>query len=269
MKTIIVGRSSNLSAGLASALPDAVLVSARRLASADVGRELPREPFVLVMNQFQPSGSLNDLASPTSYLQLAVTITAKLLEGIEHHDCRKIIYTSSAAVYGDDIACTEESIPRATNLHAALKASNEYLVSGFCADRGLDYTVVRLFNLYGGQDNFSIIARILAAVRKKQPLVLMNQGNAIRDFIHIDDVVTCYRALLDCRDLPFINVATGEGTSVRSIVDAVRLRGYTLQTTSVRGSEIRVSTADVTRLSHITDTDGFIRVIDHVLAELA
>lgn len=270
MKTVIIGRSSNLSAALAATLLDSVLLSARELAAVDVRSVLPQEPFVLVMNHFQPASRLNDLTSPTSYLQLALTITGRVLEGIAEFDCRKVLYTSSAAVYGDNVACREDDIPRAANLHAGLKVSNEHLVRGFCTDHGVDHTVVRLFNLYGGNDQFSIVARIVAAVRSGQPLVLANQGNAIRDFVHLDDVVTSYRSLMELRGLPTVNVATGEGTSVRSIVDAVRLRGHRLQTTSVRSSsEIRISTADVERLSEVVDITRFVRVIDYVLSELA
>ena len=269
MKTVIVGRSSNLSAGLSATLPESVLLSARELASIDVKSVLPREPFVLVMNHFQPAGRLGDLISPSAYVELALTTTARLLEGIADYDCGKIIYTSSAAVYGDNVACREDDVPRAANLHAALKVTNEHLVRSVCADRGLDCTVVRLFNLYGGQDGFSIVSRILAAVRSQKPLVLANEGNAVRDFVHLDDVVACYRTLLELRGLPTVNVATGEGTSVRSIVDAVRLRGHRLDTTSVRSNEIGVSTADVTRLSEIVEVEHFVKVIDHVLSELA
>lgn len=268
MKTVIVGRSSNLSEALAAAIPGSILLSARQLALVDVRPLLPREPFVLVMNHFQPASRLNDLTSPTSYLQLALTVTAQILEGIAELDCRKVLYTSSAAVYGDNVACREDDIPRAANLHAGLKVSNEHLVRGFCSDRGVDYTIIRLFNLYGGNDQFSIVARILAAVRSGQPLVLANQGNAIRDFIHLDDVVTSYRILMKLRGLPTVNVASGEGTSVRSIVDAVRLRGHSLETSSVRSGEIRISTANVDQLSEVVDITRFMRVIDYVLSEL-
>jgi nucleoside-diphosphate-sugar epimerase len=269
MKTVIVGRTSNLSAGLSATLPESVLLSARELTSVDVKSVLPREPFVLVMNHFQPASRLGDVSSPNAYVQLALTTTARLLEGIADCDCRKILYTSSAAVYGDNVACKEDDVPRAANLHAALKISNEHLVRDVCANRGLDCTVVRLFNLYGGQDKFSIVAKLVAAVRSKTPLVLANEGNAIRDFVHLDDVLACYRTLLEHRDLPTVNVATGVGTSVRSIVDAVRLRGHRLDTTSVRSNEIRVSTADVSRLSEVVEVEGFVKVIDHVLSELA
>lgn len=269
MKTVIVGRSSNLSTGLATILSDTVLLSARELLSVDVRTVLPHEPFALVMNQFQPASRLGDLASPTDYVQMALMTTARLLESLSHHDCRKILYTSSAAVYGDNVACREDDVPRAGSLHAALKLSNEHLVRSFCADRELDCTVVRLFNLYGGQDKFSIVARIVAAVRNQQVLMLANDGNAVRDFVHRDDVVNCYRTLLDLRDVPTVNVATGEGTSVRSIVDAVRLRGHRLETTSVHTNEIRMSTADVTRLAEVVPVDRFVNVMDHVLSELA
>ena len=269
MKTLIVGRDSTLSVGLSATLPDPILLSARELASTDLDSVLPDEPFVLVMNQFQPADRLADLSSPTAYVDLALTTTARLLEKIVSYDCRKVLYTSSAAVYGDNVVCQEDDVPRAGNLHAALKLSNEHLVRAVCDERGIDHTVVRLFNLYGGQDTFSVVARILAAVRGRRPLVLSNDGNAIRDFVHLDDVLTCYRRLLAPTSLSTVNVATGRGTSVRSIVDAVRLRGHRLDTTSVPRREIRMSTADVTRLACVVDVDRFANVIDHVLAELA
>jgi UDP-glucose 4-epimerase len=268
MKTVIVGRNSNLSRSLAGRLANPVLLSARDLATVEVRKVLPQEPFVLVMNHFQPATQLTHVREPEAYVELALATTARLLAGVIGLDCRKMVYTSSAAVYGDNVACREDAVPQAASLHAALKISNEHLVRAFCADRGIDHTVVRLFNLYGGADKFSIVARIMAAVRNQTPLTLANQGNAIRDFVHIDDVASCYAALLRVRDLPTINVATGEGTSVRSIVDAVRLRGHSLVTTSVRRKEIRISTADVGRLSEVVEVEGFTRVIDHVLKEL-
>jgi UDP-glucose 4-epimerase len=269
VKTVIVGRHSNLSNGLASALPDTLILSAREIAGTARPPVLPQEPFHLVLNHFQPARQRNDVTNPTGYVELAMMTTARLLESAASRDCRKILYTSSAAVYGDNVVCREEDVPQAANLHAALKVSNEHLVTSFCADRGLDCTIVRLFNLYGGHDEFSIVARIVAAVRHQHPLMLANEGNAVRDFVHLDDVVWCYRALLGRRQLPVINVATGEGTSVRSIVDAVRLRGHCLDTTSVQTDEIRMSTADVTLLSQVVPVRSFVNVIDHVLRELA
>ena len=269
MRTVIVGRSSNLSKGLSAALPGSILLSARELATVDIASMLPREPFMLVMNHFQPAAQLRDLSDPTAYVDLALRTTARLLDSIVGRNCRKVLYTSSAAVYGDNVACREDDVPQAANLHAALKATNEHLVRSVCADQGVDCTVVRLFNLYGGQDGFSIVARIVAAVQTRRPLVLANEGNAVRDFVHLSDVVACYKRLLETPGMPIINVATGRGTSVRSIVDAVRLRGLCLETRSVRTSEIRISTADVSLLSKVIDVGRFINVIDYVLGELA
>jgi UDP-glucose 4-epimerase len=265
---VVVGRESNLSRRLAALLPDTVLVSARGLASVDVRTVLPEGPFVLVLNQFQPATALTDLRSPEGYLELALRTTARLLEALPDLDCRKVLYTSSAAVYGDDVACREEAVPRITTLHASLKISNEYLVRDVCRSHGVDHTVVRLFNLYGGDDRFSIVARILAAVREGRPLTIANHGNAVRDFIHLDDVAASYQALLGRSGLPVVNVATGQGVSVRGLVDAVRMRGHRIDTTSVPREEIRISTADVTRLAQIIDVDAFVGVLDHVLAEL-
>jgi nucleoside-diphosphate-sugar epimerase len=269
VKTVIVGRDSLLSCHLHALLPDSELLSARRLAQEeDVTSLLPSEPFALVLNQFQPANALADVRWPVKYVELAVVVTARLLEAAGKSECVKVVYTSSASVYGDSVTCREGDGLRPSSLHAALKLANEYLVRDACAVAGVDCTTVRLFNLYGGGGSFSVVDRIVEAVRTKQRLTVSNSGNAIRDFIHVGDAARTYEEILLARDLPVVNVATGEGTSVRNILDAVRLRGVQLQVSSVDRDEIRVSVADTVLLRNLMDIDLFTHVVDHVLAEL-
>lgn len=268
MLTLVVGRSSNLSTRLAATLDDCLLVSARHLTVDSLAATLPDREYQVVINSFQPSARLRDLSDPVRYVDLSLGVTARVLQALVGTRCLKVVYTSSASVYGNNVSCSESDPSQAGDLHSGLKVANEHLVRGFCQDQGIDATVARLFNMYGAEDTFSVVAKVLAAVRTGSVLSVANDGNAVRDFVHIDDVVSTYRALLQTSALPVVNVASGVGVSVRTIVDDVRLHGYRLETVSQPRQEIRVSTADTSLLSGLVDASGFTQVVDHVLTEL-
>jgi UDP-glucose 4-epimerase len=269
MKTVILGRDSNLSRALAQRIPRTALISARALLSGEADLGLDGSPTRVILNSFQPATRLRDVDDPIGYVDRAIGATARALDAcVRSGGVERLIYTSSASVYGDNIECRESDAPRGSGLHSGLKVANEALVRQVCAGHGIDATVVRLFNMYGGNDRFSIISKVIAAARDGHALTLVNEGNAIRDFIHIDDVVSSYLALLETRDVPIVNVASGRGVSIRNLVDALALHGTHISTSSIRRDEIRVSTANVERLSRYVDPDTFTRVVDHVLAQV-
>jgi UDP-glucose 4-epimerase len=265
MLTLIVGRASNLSERLSTKLQHCIRIPARNLTQGRLAPLLPDREYRLVINSFQPATQLQDLSNPVDYVDLSIGVTARVLDAIAGTSCTKIIYTSSASVYGDNVDCKESSLPCATELHSGLKLANEQLVARACQNLGIDSTIVRLFNMYGGQDRFSVIAKILAAVQTGGVLTIANDGNAVRDFIHIDDVVRTYEAVLQARGVPVVNVASGVGVSIRTILDALHYHGHDLVTRSQKRDEIRVSTADVDVLSGLIDCSKFTNVIDYVL----
>lgn len=226
------------------------------------------------MNHFQPAIALRDVSDPESFVAQSIGATATMLAWLADRPVTKVIYTSSAAVYGDSVECREADRPRAAGLHAGLKVANEDLVTRFGVEHGWSVSVARLFNLYGGDDGFSVISKIVQAARQHRPFALVNGGAAIRDFVHLSDVVRSYEALAHA-DLPVVNVASGVGVSVRSLVDALAARGVELQTTELlrNGPEIRVSIADVTQLSRIVDPATFTSVtawvVDQVVGDVA
>ena len=270
MLTVVVGENSNLSRRLAARLPDCRLVSARTLGSPDeVRRALPGDrEYSLVVNSFRAAPQLWDVRDPIDYVDLSLGLTARLLEAVVETPCRKVLYTSSASVYGDDVRCREGERPRAGDLHSGLKLANEQLVLRFCALHRIDATVARLFNMFGGTDRFSVVSKIIQAVRDGQELAVTNEGRAVRDFVYVDDVVTSYQALLSARSVPVLNVASGVGVSIRTIIDGVRLHGHSLRVVSYARDEISVSTADVSLLRGMVDVTAFVPVVDYVVAAL-
>jgi len=271
MQTIIIGKRSNLSQHLLSAIDGAVSISASQATSELASLNWQQSDKVnLILNQFQPAAKLNDLSSPIDYVDNAILSTAKILSSIQSRvaQINKIIYTSSSSVYGNNPSCKETDVPAPISLHATLKLANEKMVSSFCESHAIDYSIARVFNMYAGKDQFSIISKIILAAKQDQVINLINQGGAIRDFIHIDDVVYAYQVLLSVSQTKIVNIASGQGKSVRSILDYLKQNDIIVSTHNIERDEIDMSIADNTTLLNLIDKPRFRLVEEYVLNEL-
>jgi len=242
--TIIIGKRSNLSVQLAKKLENNILVSSDKIKEEFALIDFKKYTKInIIFNQFQKASQLSQIDEPFAYVQRSILTTAIVLEYILAYDLNinKIIYTSSSAVYGNNTHCSEDDTLKPANLHASLKVSNEKLIEHFCTTYKIDYTIARLFNMYGGEDTFSIISKILSSYKNSNTLMLINEGDAIRDFIHIDDVVQGYLKILVSKNIPKINLGTSEGKSVLYILDYLRKHNIIISSKSIKREELKVS----------------------------
>jgi len=272
MQTVIIGKRSNLSRHLLGAIDDAVCVTASEAVEYLTQLDWQQHQSInLVLNQFQPATRLNDLSSPTDYVDNAIASTARILQSIQSQTekINRIVYTSSSSVYGNNPDCKESDIPAPISLHATLKLANEKLISYFCNYHTIDYTIARVFNMYAGEDEFSIISKVIRAVKQRHTINLINQGDAIRDFIHIDDVVYAYQQLLLIKPAEkIINIASGQVVSVRMILDYLLQHNITVSTLNINQDEIKTSIANNDRLLSLLGSYRFQSVKDYVFDEL-
>lgn len=245
MTTLIIGKNSNLSQALAKKIDDCVLVSSRELTqNINLLSDFKDKKIKIIFNNFQTALQLNNASGLDSYIENSIGITSKILEYFKETDIEKIIYTSSSSVYGNNIFCNEHDEVKPLSLHAALKVSNEKLIEKFCTNYHVDYTIARIFNVYGANDTFSIISKIITAYKENKILSIVNNGNAIRDFIHIDDVVEAYIQLLTKQGMPIVNIGTGNGNSIKSILTFLKNNHIELKVQNIQREELKISTAD-------------------------
>jgi len=269
--TIIIGKRSNLSEKLMKELSNVVLLS-----SSTIESELKQlqtfkdKSFNIIFNNFQTASRLNDLSSPREYIEKSIGVTAKVLDYIKNHEIKvnKIIYTSSSSVYGNNIFCSEDDVLQPLNLHASLKVSNEKLIEKFSKDNKIDYTLLRVFNMYGGNDSFSIISKIINAYKENRVLQLVNNGNGIRDYIHIDDVVYIYKQVLNCKNIPVLNVGIGEGKSLKNILDYLRNKNIEIALKSIDREELKISTSNNKRLLEIIGEYEFREIENYIVEKI-
>lgn len=267
MKTVIVGRDSNVSRHLAAKLSDCALVSARELLSDPrLLDQFRGEPVRIVVNAFRPSDRIRETADRESFVSESMLPLARVLDSCRRLEVDRLIYSSSASVYGANPDCHEDDQPAPGNVHAALKLASEILVDQACSEDGHTFTIARLFNVYGGGDTFSVISKLIRAVRGAEVLTVLNEGRSARDYVHVDDVVATYLALLDHPSPPpRVNVGSGRGVSLRELLDVLRSAGIEPATSSVTRPELERSIASVGRLRRIIDPASFQRVEDYLL----
>ena len=200
IKNYIIGKRSNLSSRLKKILPNSVLISLKDMNEIE---ELFREKkkFNIIYNNFYPVSLLNEIDTNNldKLITETVTLSAFLLKNLNYKLVNKILYTSSSSVYESmkNIKTPQDKFNR--KLYASLKLSNENLFLNTADSKKIKCYVVRLFNLYGGRDNFSIVQKIVNCQINNKKLFLFNNGDGIRDFIHINDVSKIYKIILETK----------------------------------------------------------------------
>lgn len=270
--TIVIGKDSNLSNHLIGKLNNSTVVSSRDIMSdVNVLSKYKDQEINLIFNNFQPAIKLNEMVNAEEYTMNCIGVTSKILNYCLTGNIKmnKIIYSSTAAVYGDNKCSVETDELKPSSLHASLKASNEKLIEKFCVDNKIDYTIVRIFNMYGGNDEFSIISKILLAIRKNKELTIINNGNSIRDFIHVQDVADIYVKLIDIKNVRVLNIGTGIGKSVKNIIKSFKKYNANISTKNIFLNEIKTSTANIEILSKLLNKKSFIQIEDFIKQELS
>ena len=170
------------------------------------------------------------LADPLGYFAVNTAGTVHLLAAMTDAGVSGLVFASTAAVYGTPPVqpMTEELPDAPPHPYAASKLAAEQAIGWHARTGALGATVLRLFNLAGGDDPdpTRIIPRTLAAAIGRGPaLEIYGDGRATRDFVHVADVasavVAAVLALPPAGETRRYNIGSGVGSSVADVVAAV------------------------------------------------
>lgn len=166
---------------------------------------------------------------PVKNLDSNILSTAKILEVARDKKVKTFVFVSSCAVYGDSSNSAEDKpcIPVTMNGH--IKLFNEELVKSFCKSNNINYLILRVFNTYGGNDEFSVVQRMIKCSQNKTSFTLINDGISERDFIFVEDVASIIRMLLEQNiSNEIINIGSGESVKIKDIFNAVQKKYGTI-----------------------------------------
>jgi UDP-glucose 4-epimerase len=156
---------------------------------------------------------------------------AVLLDALRERPGTVLTFLSSGgAVYGDVTArpVTEQHACRPISPYGISKLQAERAIVSATEHEGLRACILRVSNAYGARQNASdgqgVIAAFLDAARTGARVPIFGGGRAVRDFVHVDDVVRAMLALRPTRGGPrVVNVGAGVGHSVAAVREAVEL----------------------------------------------
>lgn len=145
----------------------------------------------------------------------------------EQKQVKKIIYTSTMAIYGNNDHAHELDQPQPLSNYAVSKLYGEFCLKKFASQGTFAYSILRLWNTYGpGQDltnkNKGIVSSLAQQVVQGSLVEVTGSLERYRDLIHVRDVVT---ALILClqsiTDNQIFNVSSGKRVTVQSIIESL------------------------------------------------
>jgi len=169
--------------------------------------------------------SIND---PEKTLKRNINYAINLLEGMRKNKVKFIVFSSSAAVYGEPkegIPVKENSEKKPMQPYGASKLAMEAIFSGYYYSFGINSVGLRYFNVYGPRDDQLPVTRAVPrwfkAVMLGKPVQLNWQGKQRRDYIFVEDVARAHLAVLGKQGCSQYNIGSGKGNTMKEILEAV------------------------------------------------
>ncbi len=160
---------------------------------------------------------------------------ANLLEAMRKVGIKRIVFSSTAAVYGQPkrLLVREDDLKFPINPYGASKLAFEALLHSYCANYGWDVTMFRYFNPYGPRDQHRpethAIANFIRSTLSGKPLPLYWGGRQRRDFFYIEDIAEAHVLGLKQKGFHYYNLGSGRPTRVIDIVKSIfKITGKTV-----------------------------------------
>lgn len=175
---------------------------------------------------------------PRTAFDVNIGGTFNVLEGCVRNNVKKLIYSSSASVYGDalELPMTENHPYNNKNFYGATKIAGEAMCTAFNDRYGLPIIGLRYMNVYGrGQDQTAaytgVVPIMLNKIEANEAPVINGDGSQAYDFIYVEDVARCnVAALKSDTEFGFYNVGTEVQTSIKTLCDTIlRLKNSDLK----------------------------------------
>ena len=157
---------------------------------------------------------INSIINPELTFETNVKGTQNVLDSCISNGITKIITTSSAAIYQNISkgSITEENKTEPLSPYGKSKLEMEKIIT----NSKIDSTILRLFNVYGSNSTSGVIVNFKENIQNNKPLTIFGDGKAIRDFVHVDDVINGIILSISSKSGIF-NIASGNGTSINDL----------------------------------------------------
>lgn len=224
-------------------------------------RALARYPRVVYLAQATAAAPAADrlLSSFTGNLEMFLKV---LDEAVRAHIQEFTLFSSGGAVYGEPekLPVSEGDPKHPLSPYGVLKMTMEQYLAMTAASAGFRHLCLRPSNPYGPGQNFEgaqgLVAISMALIARGQPVSMLGEGNAIKDYVYIDDFVDAVIRLLDTSEAsgPF-NIGSGQGRSVREVIDLVAKtvgKGAIVESKPTQQGDVQNSVLAIDKITSLT-----------------
>ena len=165
-------------------------------------------------------------SNPILAKEINVDATGNLVKLAIENKVKKFVFASTSAVYDQKVLrpTKEEENINPKSVYGQSKLAAEKVIMQSATNLSTDFVILRMFNVYGKEFNDSLINKLIGS-KAQAPIKVVGPENFVRDYIHIDDVVTAFELAIKTK-LPnrveIFNIASGKTTSNQELIKIVQ-----------------------------------------------
>jgi UDP-glucose 4-epimerase len=216
----------NLSTGLAENVNSAAKFIKLDIAKDDLAGIFAVEKFDFVIHQAAQTAVPKSLEAPDFDCQVNILGTVNILEAARTTGVKRVVFASSAAVYGNVAAVpiAEGVSTKPTSFYGLSKLTVEKYLELYYSLFGLEYVTLRYANVYGERQGDAgeggVISVFARRYQQGKALIIYGDGGQTRDFVYAGDVADAnWLALTAARANAAYNISTATETSVNQLAD--------------------------------------------------
>lgn len=218
----------NLSSGSYSHVPGSIRLVEGDICDKNIDELFAAEHFDAVIHLAAQTMVPYSLEHPDEDCNTNLMGIINILECCRKHGVKSVVFSSSAAIYGDNlnVPLKESKRPLPTSFYGLTKMASEHYLRLYHDLYGINTTVLRFANVYGERQGdggeggvISIFCKLLAAGK---PVTVFGNGEQTRDFVYAGDIAKALLKAVSLEGHHTINISTQEETSLNQLLEAFR-----------------------------------------------
>lgn len=189
----------------------------------NINKIFEREKFDIVYHLAAQIDVQESINNPIYDADVNILGTINILENLRRYGVRKIIYSSSAAIYGEPkyLGIDEKHQTNPVSYYGISKYVPENYIKAYSKLWDIDYSILRYANVYGirqaPKGEGGVISIFMDRMFKNKPVIIYGNGFSTRDFIYVEDVVDANIKVLDKGNRHIFNIGTGTATNINTL----------------------------------------------------
>jgi UDP-glucuronate 4-epimerase len=219
-----------------------------------------KEKFEYVIHLAAQAGVRYSIDNPDAYIKSNIVGFLNILEACRYFPVKFLLYASSSSVYGNNQKVPfseEDNVDHPISLYAATKRSNELMAYTYSHLFKVPSTGLRFFTVYGpwGRPDMAIY-KFTEAIFNGNPIQVFNEGNLLRDFTFIDDIIAGILGILKNQQsekpLLLMNIGNHSPVSINTMLSIIELQlnmKAVINYLPLQPGDVNVTFADTDRIN--------------------